>query len=157
MAELSEADRRRVQKHEALKQFESKKKSYLLAFFLCLGFGYWGAHRYYLDDKRTGIAMAVIWFALLVLTLVIMGTAKVIEPLIWGYLDTYRFVEKIALMIGHEFSVFPLSEPLEDLEFPDVLRGLFGLFVVSELFQITKRTDMKNAEIKEELIGKLNE
>ncbi len=54
MADLSEADRRRIQKYELIQKFQGLKKSYVLAAVLCIFLGAWGVHRFYLGHKKIG-------------------------------------------------------------------------------------------------------
>ncbi len=61
MAELSEADKKRVQKHKLLQKFETVKKNYLISFLLCWTLGKFGAHRFYLGHYKLAISMFLFW------------------------------------------------------------------------------------------------
>lgn len=53
-SDLSDKDRRRVEKAAMLKEFETMKKVNLIAAVLCAGLGYFGAHRFYLGHYIYG-------------------------------------------------------------------------------------------------------
>ena len=53
-SDLSDKDRRRVEKAAMLKEFETVKKVNLIAAILCAGLGYFGAHRFYLGHYIYG-------------------------------------------------------------------------------------------------------
>ena len=61
---LSDADKRRVQKHKLLQKFETQKKSHMVASFLSVVFGVFGAHRFYLGHKKIGFLILAGYVAL---------------------------------------------------------------------------------------------
>ncbi len=63
MASLSEADKKRVQKHNLLQKFETVKKNYLISFLLCWLLGKFGAHRFYLGHAKLALFMFLFWVA----------------------------------------------------------------------------------------------
>jgi len=62
---LEERNKKRVQKHQMLQEFESVKKGYLKSFLLCWIFGFIGAHRFYLGHHKIGMAIAAGWLLVL--------------------------------------------------------------------------------------------
>jgi len=165
----------RVKKHQVLQILESRRKNLLITFFLCLIGGFWGAHRYYLGQKKIAYSMAAIWLVLIILTLLLgfphpgqrgffytgLLTADLVRNFVillsWGYLDTFAILEEIGVGIGglQEFGS-KMNETIK-VYWPakhiilDALRLLFGLFVVFELFRTIKLTDRKNEDIRREI------
>ncbi|NNE57139.1 MAG: TM2 domain-containing protein [Hellea sp.] len=175
MSEVKDTVDPRIKKHQVLQILEGRRKNLLITFFLCLIGGFWGAHRYYLGQKKFAISMAVIWLVLIVLTLISgfphpgqrgffyngLMTADLIRNFVlllsWGYLDTFAILEEVGVGIGglQKFGS-EMSETIK-LYWPtkhiivDVLRLSFGLFVVVELFRTMTLTDRKNEQIRKEI------
>lgn len=158
------ADSKHAQAHKVLQQFELVKKNHIIAFFLCLIFGFWGAHRYYLGQKSLALRLALIWGILLLLTLIAGFWDKFLLALLWGYWDIYDVLNELMVIIG-AFSQVGADTFNEDSMFalnlkhvvPDTLRVLFGLFVVWELFRIVGLTDRRNEEIKKQLKANISQ
>ena len=80
--DLSPADLQRVQKHKLLQKFATVKKSHGTAILLCLGLGFVGAHRRYLGDNKTALAISIFWVIALFLALFVPSNSQT-SPLIY--------------------------------------------------------------------------
>ncbi len=157
----------RITKHKVLKALESRKKNQLVTFFLCLFLGFWGAHRFYLGDKKGGMTLAAIW-TILVIGLIWIGqphtsdfsframvgeSASVINTLkltlIWGYAEVLLILDELYLQFDRQ--VGTRSEGFNLHSFLDILSLAFGAWILWELFTCLKRTDTKNDAIRKEL------
>ncbi|MDO9498472.1 TM2 domain-containing protein [Falsiroseomonas sp.] len=71
----------------AMMQYDSAKKSALLAYLLWFFLGYFGAHRFYLGRIGSGIAMLVIFLVSFPLAYVLIGMLGFLVIFIWWLVD----------------------------------------------------------------------
>ncbi len=70
-------------------QYDANKKSILAAYVLWFFLGLFGAHRFYLDEKGTGVGMLIITLASLVLMFVFIGFFTIFITIIWDFVDLF--------------------------------------------------------------------
>ena len=88
---LSAEDQKRVQKHKLLQKLSTVKKKHSVAIMLCLGLGMIGAHRRYLGDQKTAMAIAIFWIAALLAALFIPSNSET-SPLIYLVMLYFLFI-----------------------------------------------------------------
>jgi TM2 domain-containing membrane protein YozV len=71
----------------AMMQYDSAKKTALLAYLLWFFLGYFGAHRFYLGRIGSGIAMLVIFLVSFPLAYVLIGMLGFLVIFIWWLVD----------------------------------------------------------------------
>lgn len=151
---LSDEDEIRIKRAQVLEQLETRKKSFSIAALLCVGFGFWGAHRIYIGEKVEGGIIAFIW-AFILLGLLVEGLMdKFTHALIWGFWAVFEglyefmhFFELISFVGGNirEANLFAQHNYLRYLII------IFGFFVVLELYRISGKVEVHNAEIKKSI------
>ncbi len=72
-----------------LMMFESNKKSVGAAFLLCFFLGMWGAHRFYLGQQGSAVAMLVITIVSFLLMFVLIGFLTIWITIIWQFVDLF--------------------------------------------------------------------
>lgn len=70
-------------------QYDANKKSVLLAYVLWFFFGMLGAHRFYLGQTGTAIAILVLTLASFLLMIVAIGFIIFIIPATWVFIDLF--------------------------------------------------------------------
>lgn len=148
----------RVTRHKVLQELETRRKNHLIAFFLCLLFGFWGAHRFYLGDKKQAYLMAAGWTVLLIFTVLMGFLYHAVAGAVWGYGEFYAslallLTEISAQNLSNYIPFLGSSVYLEEILTPkwmiaSILRLAFGCFVVWELFRIIGITDRTNEGIR---------
>jgi TM2 domain-containing membrane protein YozV len=74
---------------EAMMRYDANKKSPLLAYLLWYFLGFFGAHRFYMGYKESGLAMCLIMVCSLVLTLIFIGVLGLIVMAVWWLADAF--------------------------------------------------------------------
>jgi|GEM_PF-7054920 len=111
---LEERNKRRVQKHQMLQEFEQKKKGYMVAFILCWAFGFMGVHRYYLGHKMIGLVIAGTWLAIIAASFIAGGTGNFekLLPVILVYV-AFVFIELFLVTRSTDRANAAIREELE--------------------------------------------
>lgn len=69
--------------------FESNKKSVGIAYLLWFFFGMFGAHRFYIGETGTGVAILLITICSLALKFVLIGFLTIFISIIWVFIDLF--------------------------------------------------------------------
>ena len=80
----------------AMMQYDSEKKTALLAFLLWFFVGYFGAHRFYLGRTGSGIAMLLIFLLSFPLAFVAVGLFGFLVIGIWWLVDAFLIPGMVA-------------------------------------------------------------
>jgi TM2 domain-containing membrane protein YozV len=72
-----------------LMMFEAQKKSMAVAYLLLIFLGGFGAHRFYLGQTGSAVAMLVIFLISLLLTVVAIGALGLLAIGIWCFVDLF--------------------------------------------------------------------
>jgi TM2 domain-containing membrane protein YozV len=87
-------------------QYDALKKSVGVAYLLWFFFGYLGAHRFYLKQNGTAIAILVITLGSFVLTIILIGLIGFLVVGLWLLVDAFLIpglVEKHNLHLAERF------------------------------------------------------
>lgn len=73
-----------------LMRYDAQKKSVAVAYLLCLFFGGFGAHRFYLGDKKSGRIMLILTLSSFVLTLFAVQFLLILAITgLWAFADLF--------------------------------------------------------------------
>ena len=72
-----------------LMEYDANKKSLAAAYILCLWFGWFGAHRFYLGRTGSAVAMLVLTLVSIPLVFVVVGVFTLGAVAIWMLVDLF--------------------------------------------------------------------
>ena len=153
---MSETDRenqnkRRMNKVSVLERLADERKSYLIAAMLCAFFGFFGAHRFYLEQKLAGTIIAAIWIFILMLMAFEGLIPQLLHGIIWGYWAVLEALNEFWLFF-HKHSIgFTGTRTAVEFAQYNYIRYpiiIFGLYMVLEFFLLSRKVEQINADKK---------
>ncbi|HCT44681.1 MAG: hypothetical protein CMJ35_16130 [Phycisphaerae bacterium] len=87
--------------------YDAQKKSPLIAYLLWWFLGFFGAHRFYMNQPLSAVFMLLLTLGSMVLTLVIIGWLGLLVVALWWFIDAFlipgyvrRFNMRLASRLG---------------------------------------------------------